>query len=148
MSFCEMCVRDIYILFLCGVSAVTKQYRKPDAKSFAPTAGLLGLYLGDVIMLKPYKGVNAEREVIFIIIESHSRYVYARALTKANSSQTAAAMESILEQNTTDTENGIIAPIEALHTDGGPEFWAKFRALINKLFFPHLGDPYVYNRHP
>ena len=78
-------------------------------------------------------------------MESNPRYVYASTLTKINSSQTTVAMESILEQNITDVLNGIIAPIEALGTDGEePKFRIEFRTLINKLDIPMtmtVGEP-------
>ena len=73
-----------------SVTQITKKARKP--KTFVPTGGERGEWLGDVIYLREYAGVNKRRTAIFTIMEVNSRYVYARALTKATSAKTAQAM--------------------------------------------------------
>jgi len=71
---------------------------------------------------------------IFTILETNSRYVYARALKAPTAAQTAAALESIIEEN---REEKQVAPILKLRTDGGPEFSGAFAQLLEKLDIPH-----------
>ena len=102
------------------------QVRKRNARlknaTYTPTGSERGMWIGDTIYLNDYAGVNKGRSAIFTILETNSRYVYARALTAPISAQTAAALESILEEN---AEEKKVAPITK-RTDGGPEFTGAF----------------------
>jgi hypothetical protein len=125
-----------------AATQITKKARKP--KTFVPTGGERGEWLGDVIYLREYRGVNKQRTAIFTIMEVNSRYVYARALTKATSAKTAEAMSSILAQNSRETS---VAPILEFRTDGGPEFAGKFAALLRKHDIPITkGQPGTHER--
>ena len=66
---------------------------KPPESVYAPTGGNRGEWLGDVIYLRDYKGVNKQRMAIFTLMEANSRHVYARALPKATAANVAEAME-------------------------------------------------------
>ena len=101
---------------------ISKRAHKPSDEDFAPTGGPRGEYLADVIYLREYAGVNKTYKCILTLLGVNSRYVYARALTKATSAKTAEALASILEQNKKDTRDGVVAPIYAIRSDGGPEF--------------------------
>ena len=102
--------------------------------TYAPTGDERGVWIGDTIYLNDYAGVNKGRSAIFTILECNSRYVYARALTAPTSAQTAAALESMLEEN---SEEKKVAPILKLRTDGGPEFAGAFSALLLRLNIEH-----------
>ena len=109
---------------------VTKRAHKPADEDFAPTGGPRGEYLADVIYLREYRGVNKKRECVLTLLGVNSRYVYARALTRATAAKTAEALASILEQNKKDARGGVVAPIKAIRSDGGPEFAAAFADLL------------------
>ena len=111
---------------------VTKQYTKPPPSAYAPTGAERGEYEGDVIFLKDYKGLNSGRTAIFTILETNSRYVYARALTKATALKLKEAMMEILVQNAEDFLKGVIAPIMKLRLDGGSEFKKGFQKLCEE----------------
>ena len=116
---------------------VTRRYIKPkNITDYAPTGAERGEYEGDVIYFKDYAGLNKGKSAIFTILETNSRYVYARALTKANALKLKEAMMEILVQNTEDVlkgvediSKGVIAPILKLRLDGGGEFKAGFKKL-------------------
>ena len=67
-----------------------------------------------MIFLAHYAGVNKKRTCILTLLGVNSRFVYARALTAADSAQTAAALKEILDQNDQDARGGVIAPIVAI----------------------------------
>jgi hypothetical protein len=78
-------------------------------------------------------------------MEVNSRYVYARPLISATSAHTAAAFQDMYEQNLAEAKAGIIAQIEFIRCDDGPEFSGEFAALLKKLNIPiERGQP---NRH-
>ena len=54
---------------------------KPAKSAYAPTGGEHGEWLGDVVYVGNTQGSTAHR--IFTVMGVNSRYVYARALTKA-----------------------------------------------------------------
>ena len=109
-----------------------RKARKPAI--FAPTGDERGVWLGDTIYLKDYESVNKGRGAIFTILETNSRFVYARALTAPTSAQTAAALEDILIEN---SEEKKVAPILKLRTDGGPEFAGAFSTALEKRGIQH-----------
>jgi hypothetical protein len=82
-----------------SAAQITKRAHKPPDEDYAPTGGPRGEYLADVIYLREYAGVNKKRECILTLMGVNSRYVYARALTKATSAKTAEALADILQQN-------------------------------------------------
>ena len=88
------------------------QVRKRAARlknaTYVPTGDERGVWIGDTIYLNDYAGVNKGRSAIFTILETNSRYVYARALTTPTLAQTVEALESILEEN---AEEKKVAPI-------------------------------------
>ena len=130
-----------------AASQITKRATKPDESAYAPTGGPRGEWLGDVIYLRDYEGVNKQRGCILTLLEVNSRFVYARALTAATSAKTAEALVDILEQNTGDVADSNVAPIVRLRTDGGPEFAGKFSALLKTLGIPHeKGQPGTHAR--
>ena len=53
--------------------------------TYTPTGDERGVWIGDTIYLADYAGVNKGRSAIFTILETNSRYVYARALTAPTS---------------------------------------------------------------
>ena len=129
-----------------AASQITKRAVKPPDSAYVPTGGKRGEWLGDVIYLQDYKGVNKQRTAIFTLLEVNSRYVYARALTKATSAKTAEAMEEILAQNATEVKRGV-APILAVRTDGGPEMAGEFAALLKERGIPQdKGQPGTHER--
>ena len=103
-------------------SQITKRAHKPPEDSFAPTGGPRGEYLADVINLREYRGVNKAHESILTLLGVNSRYVYARPLTRVTAAKTAEALTDILEQNRKDARGDVVAPINAIRSDGGPEF--------------------------
>ena len=115
----------------------TRRAHKPADEDFAPTGGPRGEYLADVIYLREYRGVNKAQECILTLLGVNSRYVYARALTKATAAKTAEALTDILEQNKKDTRGGVVAPIYAIRSDGGPEFAAAFADLLRRHKIKH-----------
>jgi hypothetical protein len=100
----------------------TRRAHKPADEDFAPTGGPRGEYLADVVKLSEYRGVNKAQECILTLLGVNSRYVYARGLTRATAAKTAEALTDILEQNKRDARAGVVAPISAIRSDGGPEF--------------------------
>ena len=112
-------------------SQITKRATKPPEEDYAPTGGARGEWLADVIYLREYAGVNQKRECVLTLLGVNSRYVYARALTKATAAKNAEALADILEQNRQDSRGrGVVAPIEVIRSDGGPEFSGEFAALL------------------
>ena len=85
-----------------------------------------------MIYLKKYAGVNKKRTCILTLLGVNSRFVYARALTAADSKKTAEALTEILAQNDQDVRGGVIARIEAIRSDGGGEFKGEFAALLEE----------------
>lgn len=114
---------------------VRKRAARLKKAAFVPTGDERGVWIGDTIYLNDYAGANKGRSAIFTVIETNSRYVYARALTAPTSAQVAAAMESILEENERDQPK--VAPILKLRTDGGPEFAGAFSRLLEESKIPH-----------
>ena len=90
---------------------------KPAKPAYEPTGWEHGEWLGGVVYVGNTQGSTAHR--IFTALGVDSRYVYARALTKATAARVAEAMEEILVQNVTETSEAGVAPILALRTDGG-----------------------------
>ena len=115
-----------------AASQIRKKAVKPAEADYSPTGGARGEWLADVIYLREYGGVNSARECILTLLGVNSRYVYARALTKATAAKTAEALTDILEQNAEDARGGVVAPIQAIRSDGGPEFAGEFSALLLK----------------
>ena len=87
-----------------GSAQVRKRVSKPSAAQFSPTGDLPGTYAADVMFLADYSSVNAGRTCILTLQQVNTRYVLARALTKATSAKTAEALLEILEENTKDVE--------------------------------------------
>ena len=130
-----------------AASQITKRAAKPRASAYVPTGGRRGEWLGDVIYLREYKGVNKKRTCIFTLMGVNSRYVYARALTKATAAKTAEAMKEILAQNAKERRSLSVAPILKVRTDGGPEMAGEFAALLKKGGIPHdKGQPGTHER--
>ncbi len=130
-----------------AASQVSRRAIKPSESSYAPTGGAYGDYLGDVIFLSDYAGVNAKRASILTIMGANNRYAYARAMTAPlTSAKTAAALLEIFAQNALDVGDGL-SPILSLRTDGGPEFAKEFAALTKKLGIPlSKGEPGTHER--
>jgi len=117
---------------------VRKRAARLKKAAFVPTGDERGVWIGDTIYLNDYAGVNKGRSAIFTILETNSRYVYARALKAPTAAQTADALESIIEENREENrEEKQVAPILKLRTDGGPEFSGAFAQLLEKLDIPH-----------
>ena len=77
----------------------------------------------------------------------NSRFVYAEALTAATAPKTAEALKRILGRNAADPRGGVVAPIEKIRSDGGPEFAGEFAALLAKLGISHeRGQPGTHAR--
>ena len=120
---------------------------KPPESSFAPTGGRRGEWLADIIYLRDYAGVNRRRECILTLLGANSRFVYARALTKATAAKAAEALTDILQQNAEEARGGVVAPIEAIRSDGGGEFGAEFAALLRSRGIKHeKGQPGTHAR--
>ena len=125
--------------------AQIRKTHRIDKSSFVPTGGVRGTYLADVMYLRDYAGFNKKRTCILTLMEVNSRYVYARAMISATSAFTAEAFQDIYEQNISDSSKNIIARIEYLRCDDGPEFSGNFSALLNRLKIQiEKGQP---NRH-
>jgi hypothetical protein len=112
-----------------GVAQLRQRAVKPSSDSYAPTGGEYGTWLGDVVYLKDYAGVNDKRSCLLVLMEVNSRYVYVRAMTSPTAKNTAAAMAEILRQNIVDVGNGV-APINEIRTDVGSEFLGEFTRLL------------------
>jgi len=125
-------------------SQIRKKHRA-DKSSYVPTGGNRGLYLADVMYLRDYAGLNKKRSCILTLMEVNSRYVYARPMISATSEHTASAFQDMYEQNLGESSAGIIAKIEFIRCDDGPEFSGDFSALLKKLEISiEKGQP---NRH-
>ena len=119
-------------------SQVRRRASKPSAADFSPTGDIPGTYAADVIFLADYAGVNAARTCILTLQQVNTRYVMARALTKATSAKTAEALADILEQNAKDfEEKKNTSPILKLRTDNGGEFAGEFAKLLAMHEIPH-----------
>ena len=130
-----------------AAAQIRRRAVKPPEDAYAPTGGPRGEYLADVIYLREYAGVNQKRECVLTLLGVNSRYVYARALTKATAAKTAEALADILEQNRKDARGGVVAPIEAIRSDGGPEFAGEFALLLKERGFSHeKGQPGTHAR--
>ena len=130
-----------------SAAQITKRAHKPPEEDYAPTGGPRGEYLADVIYLREYAGVNKKRECILTLMGVNSRYVYARALTKATAAKAAEALADILEQNAEDARGGVVAPIQAVRSDGGPEMAGEFAALLKERGISHeKGQPNTHAR--
>jgi hypothetical protein len=130
-----------------AASQITKEAHKPPDENYAPTGGPRGEYLADVIYLKKYAGVNKKRTCILTLLGVNSRFVYARALTAADSKKTAEALTEILAQNDQDVRGGVVARIEAIRSDGGGEFKGEFAALLEERSIPLTkGQPRTHSR--
>ena len=121
-----------------GSAQVRKRVSKPSAAQFSSTGDLPGTYAADVMFLADYSSVNAGRTCILTLQQVNTRYVLARALTKATSAKTAEALLEILEENTKDVEEKQnSSPILKLRTDNGSEFAGQFAKLLAKFNIPH-----------
>ena len=130
-----------------SAAQITKRAHRPPEDAYAPTGGPRGEYLADVIYLREYAGVNKKRECILTLMGVNSRYVYARALTKATAAKTAEALADILEQNAEDARGGVVAAIQAVRSDGGPEMAGEFAALLKERGISHeKGQPGTHAR--
>lgn len=117
---------------------VSRQRRKPTADNYAPTGAPQGYWQADVIYLGDYKGVNVRRKAILTVLNTTTRFAYARPLLDATAERVAEAMSSIL-----DNENSI----KALRIDGGSEFKKEFRVLMRTRGIPlEIGEPYTHYR--
>ena len=119
-----------------AASQITKEAHKPPDENYAPTGGPRGEYLADVIYLREYAGVNKKRTCILTLLGVNSRFVYARALTAADSKKTAEALTEILAQNDQDVRGGVVARIGSIRSDGGGEFKGEFAALLEERSIP------------
>lgn len=123
---------------------ITRRATRPPGNAFAPTGGPRGEYLADVIYLREYAGVNSQRTCILTVMGVNSRYVYAEALTAATAPKTA---EATFVRNAGDARGGVVAPIEEICSDGGPEFAGELAALLKKLSISHeKGQPCTHAR--
>jgi hypothetical protein len=130
-----------------AAAQITKRSHKPPEEDFSPTGGSRGEYLADVIYLRDYAGVNRRRECILTLLGTNSRYVYARALTKATAANTADAMAEILTQNALDASGGVVATITSVRSDGGGEFAGEFAELLQSRGIPlEKGQPGTHAR--
>ena len=130
-----------------AAAQITRRATRPPNDAFAPTGGPRGEYLADVIYLRDYAGVNSQRTCILTLMGANSRYVYAEALTAATAPKTAEAMTLILTRNAADVRGGVVAPIEKIRSDGGPEFAGEFAALLKARGIPHeRGQPGTHSR--
>ena len=120
---------------------------RPHESAYAPTGGPRGEYLADVIFLRDYEEINQRRGCILTLLGVNSRYVYARALTKATAAKTAEALADIIDQNADEARAGVVAPIKAIRSDGGGEFAGEFSALLRSRDIPHRkGQPGTHAR--
>jgi hypothetical protein len=130
-----------------AAAQITRRATRPPDEAFAPTGGPRGEYLADVIYLKDYAGVNNQRTCILTLMGVNSRFAYGEALTAATADRTAEALKRILTRNATDVRGGVVAPIEKIRSDGGPEFAGEFAALLKKLGIPlEKGQPGTHAR--
>ena len=130
-----------------AAAQITRRATRPPDEAYAPTGGPRGEYLADVIYLKDYAGVNNQRTCILTLMGVNSRYVYAEALTAATAPKTAEALKRILVRNAADARGGVVAPIEEIRSDGGPEMAGEFAALLKARGIPHeKGQPGTHAR--
>ena len=130
-----------------AAAQITRRATRPPDDAFAPTGGPRGEYLADVIYLRDYAGVNNKRTCILTLLGVNSRFAYAEALTAATAPKTAEALKRMLVRNAADARGGVVAPIEAIRSDGGPEMAGEFAALLKKLGIPlEKGQPGTHAR--
>ena len=130
-----------------AAAQITRRATRPPDDAFAPTGGPRGEYLADVIYLRDYAGVNNQRTCILTLLGVNSRYVYGEALTAATAPKTAEALKRMLARNAGDARGGVVAPIEKIRSDGGPEFAGEFAALLKARGIPlEKGQPGTHAR--
>lgn len=116
-----------------GAAQVQRARPRPREEVYAPTGAAPGMWLGDVIYLADYAGVNKRRSAIFTLLNVNTRFARARALTRATAAKTAEAMTEILDEKVPPN----VGPILRVRTDGGPEFAGEFSKLLAERGIKH-----------
>ena len=119
---------------------ITRQYNKPSPENYAPTGDLQGFWQADVIAFKDYKGVNAQRMAILTVLNTTTRFAYARPLLNKKADKATEAMVSILDE--ADPPR-----MSCLRVDNGVEFKGKFRTMMRERGIPlETTEPYTHYR--
>ena len=106
---------------------INKQFIQPpsDSSIYCPTGAPPGHWQADVIYFDDLKSVNDKRKAILTILNSTTRYVYARSLLNNTSIFVAGAIKDILNDMKRDEQL-----IVSLTVDGGAEFKGETEKLL------------------
>ena len=119
---------------------ITRQYNKPSPENYAPTGDLQGFWQADVIAFKDYKGVNAQRMAILTVLNTTTRFAYARPLLNKKADKATEAMVSILDE--ADPPR-----MSCLRIDNGVEFKGKFCTMMRERGISlETTEPYTHYR--
>ena len=104
---------------------VNKKYVKPTAEQMAPTGAPANHWQSDVIWFDILKGKNNMQKAILTVLNTTSRYAYARGIRSNKSEAVAAALKEILTDIINDNKK-----ITTLRVDGGSEYKGATAALL------------------
>jgi hypothetical protein len=120
--------------FLAGQTsnAVQTKWTAPPVGSpqYSPTGAPAFHYQADVIWFELMKSKNKQKKAILTVINTTSRYAYARALKDAKAATVVIQMKDILDEMQVSKGNGK-RKITHLRVDGGGEFKGETRTLLN-----------------
>ena len=126
---------DEAIQFLEGKTAVQmrRQSHRPSENRMAPAGGPAGHYQADLMMLEDYRGVNNMKRMILTILNTTTRFVYARPIANKKADTVRGAIQSIFDGKyfhgavVGDGETNLrktrpLEDMKTLRVDGGTEF--------------------------
>ena len=121
---------------------INKKHIKPNAEDFAPTGAPVGHWQSDVIYFDLLKGKNDMQKAILTVLNTTTRYVYARGLISNKSSDVSKALDDILTEMKKDNKH-----INTLRVDGGSEFKGVTAELLkSKGITIDTTEPYTHAR--
>jgi IS30 family transposase len=106
-------------------SQIREQYVRPDSSVYSPTGAPQDFYQGDAVYFDILRGANKGHRSMLTIMNTTTRYVYARPLRTTTAAAAAEAMRSILDSVAARGKKMV-----SLRVDGGVEFKGVFKALM------------------
>jgi hypothetical protein len=110
-------------------AAVNKKWVRPQLNEFAPTGAPPYHWQADVIYLDILKGKNNMKKAIVTVLQTTTRFAYARALTNNKAATVAEALKDILDEMGRSRQANQ-KKITTLRIDGGSEFKADTAELL------------------